>query len=333
MRATEFGPLANGNDICQPLLVLALEVALVRIERGSTATRLLWVAAVGLLIAGVFGVATQSVAADDPPIQISTDVSPEQPLVDEPASIEVSLSNVESEDNRNVDIQTVYLREPGTANTYDRYSDVGTVGSGDSITVPLSTTFDSTGQHEVELRVTARYSDSDDSPSRYTYPVFVDVTDSELNGDVQLTSTEVSGNSDATIRGDASNIGGSDVESVLVSVNETAGVSPTSPNREYFVGEIEASEFGTFELTADIDSEIESVPVDVTYIVNGSDGEDERVTETQQIAIDSANSSTASEAEATTTDSGQTGGLPLIPLGVVILLVVGVGGLALWRRQ
>lgn len=292
-----------------------------------TSAQLLRLTAVGLCLVGLFAVPAQPVSANDPPIQISTEISPSQPVVDESISIEVTISNLAGQSNRNVEIETVYLRQPGTANTYDRFSNVGTVGSGGSISVPLTTTFDTVGQKKVELRVTARFSGGD-STSRYTYPVFIDVAESKLRGDIQLTTTEVVGTSDVTIQGDASNVGGTDAQSVLLSVNDTETVSPTPPNQEYFVGSVEASKFGTFELTADIEPEAESIPIDITYIVN-----DERVTKTQQIPVDTSSTTTTAPVQTNTTPSEPPTGVPFFPIGVLItLLVVSVGGVVLWRR-
>lgn len=297
--------------------------------------RLVWIVVLGLLAVSLFGLATQPVSADDPPIQISTEVSPEEPLVDENANIEVTITNVRGSESRSVEIRTVYLREPGTANTYDRFSNVGTVASGDSITLPLSVAFDSAGQHAVELRVTAQYTDSDGSTTRYTHPIFVDVTETDLRGDVQLTGTEVSGGNEVTIWGDAANVGGSTVESVLVRVAETDSVSPSAPDGEYFVGSIDASEFSTFELTADIDQSTDSVPVEMTYIVTDEERSDERVTKTQQIPVsDSTPTQHAEDIQTAPADETSDSGLPLIPIGVVVALIVfDIAVLVFWRRR
>jgi hypothetical protein len=269
-----------------------------------------------------------TVGAADPPIQISTDVTPEEPTIDESVRIETTISNIGGSENRNVDIRSVYLRQPGTANTYDRFSDVGTIGSGGSLSLPLATTFDSLGQKQIELRVTTSYSDDDSKIYTYTHPVFIDVTESDIQGDIQLTSVEVSDGSDVTIQGDASNIGSTDVQSVLLSVVDSENVTPTSPNGEYFVGRIDASEFATFDLTADIDSRTDSIPIEMTYIVD-----DKRVTKTQQVAVESQDRS-AESAQAAASTSNSSTGLPIVPIGVVfVLLVVTVVGFVLWRRQ
>jgi len=303
---------------------------------------LLGLAAVGLCLVGLLAIPAQPAVADDPPIQISTEISPSEPAIGESVSINVKISNLESRSNRNVKIHTVYLRQPDTANTYDRFSNPGTIASGGSMTLPLKTTFDSVGQKQIELRVTAQFTDTDESPSRYTYPVFIDVNESntdednesDVRGEVRLTTTEVSGSSDVTVQGDVSNIGGTDVESVLLSVNDTETVSPASPNREYFVGSVEASKFGTFELTAAAEPEAESIPIDITYIVDG-----ERVTKTQQIPLDASttgDSTTSTQTDTTRADTTGTDpatGVPVVPIGVALaVLAISAGGVILWRR-
>ena len=296
---------------------------------------LLGVVVVGLVAGGIVGVAAGTADASDPPIQIETNVTPDEPTVGESVTIDATISNLESDAGRNVDVRYVYLRETGTLNDYDRFRRVGTVGSGGSLSIPLSTTFDDPGQKRLTVEITTQYSDSDGDIYTYRQPVFVDVRESELRGEVQLTSVEAVGGSAVTIEGDAANIGNSDVESVLLSVNETEAVSPRSPNGEYFVGGVDASEFATFDLTAEVDPDTESVPVEITYIV-----EDERVTTTQQVDLGSANRSAATPmtqgaaSNAPPAAGPAASGPPLVPIGIVAgLVVIGGVGIVLWRRQ
>ncbi|WP_253736908.1 hypothetical protein [Halohasta salina] len=296
---------------------------------------LLRVVVVGIVAGGIVGVAAGTADASDPPIQIETNVTPEEPVVGEDVSIEATISNLEHDEGRNVDVRYVYLREAGTLNDYDRFRRVGTVGSGGSLSIPLSVTFDDPGQKRLEVEITTQYSDEDGEIYTYRQPVFVDVQESELHGEVRLTSVEAVGGSAVTIEGDAANIGNTDVESVLLSVPDTGNVSPRSPNGEYFVGGVDASEFATFDLTADADPEAESVPVEITYIVDG-----ERMTKTQQVDLGSANrSAPAPSTQAAASHSPPAAGPPasgppLVPIGIAVgLLVVGGIGIALWRRQ
>ncbi|AKH97622.1 COG1361 family protein [Halanaeroarchaeum sulfurireducens] len=122
-----------------------------------------------------------------------------------------------------------------------------------------------------------------------------------------------------TLRGDAANVGSSDVESVLVAIEPVAGVTPTSPNRDYFIGGIEASEFGTFELTANVTDTTETVPVRVTYSADG-----ERFSQVAPVELDGAAAEAGSDEESTWDR------IRLLEMAIVGLVVVLLGA-ALYR--
>ncbi|WP_071932826.1 COG1361 family protein [Halodesulfurarchaeum formicicum] len=122
-----------------------------------------------------------------------------------------------------------------------------------------------------------------------------------------------------TLRGDAANVGSNDLESVRVAVEPAAGVSPSSPSRDYFIGGIEASEFGTFELTANVTDSAGSVPIRVAYSAGGEQFETREFVELDDGAGDS-------DAE----DQSGTGGLGLLRLGIVGLVGALIGA-ALYR--
>ena len=154
-------------------------------------------------------------------------------------------------------------------------------------------------------------------------------------GTVRLTSVERSSTTTGVrIEGDAANVGGTDVSSVLVRIPNTSTVTPTPPAADYFVGSIEASEFATFELTAETAGNVSRVPVEITYIA-----ENERRTRTQLVDLGSATTgvtggaggdSSTDGAAATTDDSG--GGVPAVIIGVVIAVLVAALGVVRWRR-
>lgn len=204
-----------------------------------------------------------------------------------------------------------------------------------------SVEFDTDDFEEGEVTFTAEY-ESDATDESYTETTSLDTTEyGEVEGEIDLSGVEAVQEDDrVTIEGDAANIGSTDAESVQLSVRETAEVSPVSPSGEYFIGTVEGSEFDTFELTAETDSNVSSVPVEISYIVDN-----ERVTTTQDVAIESMRASAGSDgAQVADEDgeqgsagspSGPLGGLPLIA-GTVIagLLVVAVGiGVYRWRSQ
>jgi hypothetical protein len=59
------------------------------------------------------------------------------------------------------------------------------------------------------------------------------------------------------------------VTGVVLAVGDATGVSPAYPQRDYFVGTVEGSEFAPFELTARVDENATRIPVVVTYAVDG----------------------------------------------------------------
>ncbi|MFC6826048.1 NEW3 domain-containing protein [Halopelagius fulvigenes] len=125
------------------------------------------------------------------------------------------------------------------------------------------------------------------------------------------------------ISGSTSNVGLSQVDSVVVRVLPTENVTPARP-REYFVGSIPSSDFVSFDVYAEVDENASSVPLEVSYLSNG-----ER--KTRRTEVDVRDLQPAEPAQ-----SGGGGSLPgtaLLVGGVVaLLLVVGVGAYAYRRR-
>jgi hypothetical protein len=141
---------------------------------------------------------------------------------------------------------------------------------------------------------------------------------------VELTGVNVqSQGGHLLITGSASNIGLSTVDSVVIKVIDNASVTPVSPNREYFVGSVPASDFVSFEVTAVVDSNATAIPLSITYL-----SESERHVKRVSVPLqDEANS---------TTDHSKQGGLGAIlpaSIGVVVVGTVGVIVLIGWRNS
>lgn len=144
------------------------------------------------------------------------------------------------------------------------------------------------------------------------------------SSNVALTGVEVTRQGSVlTLSGDVSNIGSVDAESVLVSIENTADVTPVSPNREYFVGGVDASEFATFQLTANATADVDRIPVRIAYSMNG-----ERVIQLVDVDVSDAARNAGGES-----DSG--GRLPAgVLLGVgIVALIVGGATIYRWRMQ
>lgn len=125
------------------------------------------------------------------------------------------------------------------------------------------------------------------------------------------------------VSGNAGNVGDAAVDGVVVSVGSNEHVAPAYPQRTYFVGTVDGSEFAPFELTADVDAgNASTIPVEVRYVVNG-----EERTRTTELPYDGSLS---------TPDEGG-GSLPFgaagLGLGIVVgLLLAGLGLVVLRRR-
>ncbi|PSQ01400.1 hypothetical protein BRC94_03985 [Halobacteriales archaeon QS_5_70_17] len=91
------------------------------------------------------------------------------------------------------------------------------------------------------------------------------------SGAVTVTGVNVTVEGDRVwLTGNAGNPGRTAVSGVVLRVGETEHVRPAYPQRDYFVGTVEGSEFAPFELTARVDAaNATAIPVRVTYTVGG----------------------------------------------------------------
>lgn len=142
-------------------------------------------------------------------------------------------------------------------------------------------------------------------------------------GAVNLTGLEVVREDDRlTVRGTASNVGNTDVSSVLIEVGDRGPVRPGRSNADYFVGRVPASDYASFEVQARLTDNVSAatVPLEVSYLVDGV-----RRERTVQVAYE------APDTDADSESSG--GGFPLS--GAPLALAGGVGVLAIggvgWR--
>jgi hypothetical protein len=138
-------------------------------------------------------------------------------------------------------------------------------------------------------------------------------------GNVSLTGVRVSpGPGGLEIRGSASNVGSTNVTGVTVSVGRGDGVAPAQSGSSYFVGNVEAGEFTSFDVNAvrRTNGSV-TIPLSVSYIVDGV--RTERV-----VAVDYR-----PPAQPATPGEGG-GGLPLVLMGGAVVVVGGVA--ATWWR-
>ncbi|SDQ38571.1 Uncharacterized conserved protein [Halopelagius longus] len=221
----------------------------------------------------------------------------------------------------NVDLTDVRLRALVDRNVVKR-SLVSDVPAESTRTFTLNETDIPAG----EMTVVAEYTAAGKS---HTSNATLDYSPQEQSN-VELTGIEATrAGSTLTLSGDAANLGSADANSVLVSVANANGVSPVSPNGEYFVGTVESSEFATFDLTANVNGSVDSLPVKIRYSANG-----EQFTRTVRVDISDSQAASGSDGAAASSGSGGSGGSdpPLMVIGAVLLVVVGACGIYWWRR-
>ncbi|WP_459195089.1 COG1361 family protein [Halosimplex sp. J119] len=148
-------------------------------------------------------------------------------------------------------------------------------------------------------------------------------------GTIGLTGLEVvpEGNR-LRISGSASNLGTTLAQSVVVSVADTERVTPTAPNRKYFVGKVPASDFVSFDVYATVQGNVSTVPLDVEYLVDGEQ-------HTRTVEVDAAGASRALAAGPEPDPSGSGGGGFLLPAVIGLLVAAGVAVLIVraWRAS
>ena len=218
----------------------------------------------------------------------------------------------------NVDAENLVIRGNATNATVGR-AVVGTLRPDESATASLPVR-DVDGPVTVEVRADYEVGDT-----TATTPA-ERVTLRSTPGRVELTGLDVQPESGhLVVTGSASNVGLSPVNVVVVRVAESEGVAPVSPNREYFVGTIPASDFVSFDVTARVDGNVSEIPLRVTYLSDGR-----RRVEEVSVPYRGAAAETPDRSDG---DSG--GGGLLLPavVGVAVVMVVGVLVFVGWRNR
>jgi hypothetical protein len=221
----------------------------------------------------------------------------------------------------NVEVENLVVAGNATNATVGQ-TVVGTLGPEESATVSLPVR-DLDGPATVEVR--ADYEVGDEI---VTTPA-ERVTLRSTPGRVELTGLDVQPESGhLVVTGSASNVGLSPVDSVVVRVVESEGVTPVSPNREYFVGTIPASDFVSFDVTARVDENVSEIPLRVTYLSDG-----QRRVEEVSAPYREATVETPDRSDGGSGDAGGGGILLPAAVGVVVVLAVGVLVYVGWRNR
>lgn len=244
-------------------------------------------------------------------------VSAADTLPGSPGNVTVTLSNGMDVPARNVELT---LR-PTDVSVDDRRRVASTVPAGGERTFTFVASGPTAGEEtfDAHLAYTAgngsRYDLTRSLETRFRPPA--------NPGAVNLTGLSVVRDGDqVVVRGTASNVGNTDVSSVLVAAASADRVRPARSNAEYFVGQIPASDYASFEVRAQVtdNASTVSIPLRVSYLVDGV-----RRERTVRVAYHPP--------DPTEPTSSSDGGLPLsgVPLVAVGGLGVVVVGGAGWR--
>lgn len=122
------------------------------------------------------------------------------------------------------------------------------------------------------------------------------------------------------VSGTVANVGLTDVNSVVIRIVPAQGVEPVRPYPDYFVGTVPASDFATFDLSAAVDENVDTVPIEVRYLVRG------------EWAVETSNVSVAGQPAPASEDGGGPPTALLVGGVVAVIVLVGVGGY-LYRRR
>ncbi|WP_135825730.1 COG1361 family protein [Halorussus ruber] len=121
-----------------------------------------------------------------------------------------------------------------------------------------------------DLEVVLTYEDRNGDLRRVEQTVSADFTEPDRPGEMRLTDVNLTTTADGVkIAGTASNVGDSKVESVVVAVGDAPSVEASGEGAETFVGSISANNATQFDLLADVDTEGATIPLTVTYRVDG----------------------------------------------------------------
>jgi hypothetical protein len=157
------------------------------------------------------GTGAVAVTAANPAVQLSSvAVTPDDPNTGEQVTIEATISNLENSDTT-VEVTDLYVRTPGTTEEFARGEDVGSIAPGGTLSVPVSTTFETAGQKRLDVNLGVR--DEDGEYHSYTYPVYVDVSEPVVKADLSATTP---GNGSGTTAVTLTNFGNTNLTDVEI---------------------------------------------------------------------------------------------------------------------
>jgi hypothetical protein len=260
----------------------------------------------------------------DPP-DVDADLDAEVVRENGSARIDATLTNF-----GNVPLESVRLRADADGETVARklVADVGTESAREL----------SIGESNLPAGDVTLIASYEAAGGRYETTTSVDFAPT-TDGNISLTGIEVIPTGESIrLAGSASNTGETAVTGAVVSVVDSERVTPVSPAKNYFVGNVPAGEFTSFELTARLaGNRTDTVPIRISYIADG-----EQYTRVVDVTITDGAGATGPSRGGSQPDGPPGGGgflglgrIDVVGLLLRLALVVAVGGGAFywWQRR
>jgi hypothetical protein len=269
---------------------------------------------------------TESRTFDVEPPDVDADLDAEVVRENGSARIDAALTNF-----GNVPLESVRLRADADGETVARklVADVETE----------STRELSIGESNLpagDVTLVASYEAAGERGETTTTVDFAPTTD----GNISLTGIEVIPTGGAIrLAGSASNTGETAVTGAVVSVVDSERVTPVSPAKNYFVGNVPAGEFTSFELTARLaGNRTDTVPIRISYIADG-----EQYTRIVDVTITDGATGGPGASRGGSEPDGPPGGGGFLGLGridvvgillrLALVVAVGAGAFYWWGRR
>lgn len=214
---------------------------------------------------------------------------------------------------------TVELESDDVTLMEDRHV-VSSLKPGNEATVQVPVRNVSAGKQTVDARLS--YLTAGGESRSVTRTLSATVEDEGRPAEIDLTGQRVTQEgSKVIVRGSAANVGSTNASSVKIAVAGGENVMPAQNQASFFVGEVKASDYSSFEVHARLTTNTNqtvTIPLQVSYSDDG-----ERITRTIDVQY------TPTPSHEVTPKQSSSG--PLVPALVGLVLVVIVGGLG-WRR-
>ena len=180
-----------------------------------------------------------------------------------------------------------------------------TLQAGGTTQLQFSAVAEEAGNYPVNVTLVYR---DDGVQQRVTRTFQADFSAPSNPGQITLTGVEAVARGDTVeLSATASNVGSESVDSVVVTIPDSADVTGT----DYFVGGVDASDFSSFTVSTTAGENVSTLPVEVTYVVDNVEK-----TLTAEVPVQRQTIQRPSRS------SSSGGGVPLIPIAAVGVLVI-----------